>query len=41
MNAFETAINKQVNDKLVKRSAAFVGGNLDDVLKNLGQPPID
>ena len=41
MNAFETAINKQVNDKVVKRSASFVGGNLDDVLKNLGQPPID
>jgi len=41
MNAFETAINNQVNGKLVKRSASFVGGNLDDVLKNLGQPPID
>ncbi len=41
MNAFETAINNQVNDKVVKRGASFVGGNLDDVLKNLGQPPID
>ena len=40
MNEFETAIN-QVNANLVKRSASFLGRNVDDVLKNLGHPPID
>jgi len=40
MNEFETAIN-QVNANLVKRSASVLGRNVDDVLKNLGHPPID
>ena len=40
MNEFETAIN-QVNANLVKRSASFLGRNVDDVLKDLGHTPID